>query len=202
MLIAVSLHSTRASSLYIYQHLRSYMVPPCEGCPGVAVAILVVLSAEQFCIRLKGDGTVKPDSSGRCSISWNKYRDLGKAWLGLINWDWGLFHFSKTKLIYWQHGPTYMYRIPGGLMQSDWPIGTPLGKPIWILTWKLLTKGSDFWKNGRSWMWALDHCWLALELDLLERFSGRQLHRLWLCSVHMAVGWRKGRKPDLGNSHC
>ena len=62
------------------------MVAPPNGCPSTAVAILVVLSAEQFCVRnAKGDDKQKPDSSGRCSLTWSKYDDLGKSWLGEIN---------------------------------------------------------------------------------------------------------------------
>ena len=45
-------------------------------------SILVVLSAEQFYVyHTEGDSERRPDSSGRCSLSWNKYPDLGKACL-------------------------------------------------------------------------------------------------------------------------
>ena len=45
--------------------------------------ILVVLSAEQFCIsHATGDDRIRADASGRCTVSWNKYEDMGKAWLG------------------------------------------------------------------------------------------------------------------------
>ena len=57
-------------------------MPP-DGAPDSAFSILVVLSTEQFCLRSKGDGKVKPDTSGRCSLSWNKYADMGKACLRL-----------------------------------------------------------------------------------------------------------------------
>jgi hypothetical protein len=57
-------------------------MPP-DGAPGSAISVLVVLSTEQFCVRSQGDGKVKPDSSGRCSLSWNKYADMGKACLRL-----------------------------------------------------------------------------------------------------------------------
>ena len=53
-------------------------MPP-DGAPGSAISVLVVLSTEQFCVRSQGDGKVKPDSSGRCSLSWNKYADMGKG---------------------------------------------------------------------------------------------------------------------------
>lgn len=60
------------------------MVQPNEGTPGTATQILVVLSAEQFCIaNCKGDSTCKPDASGRVTLSWNRYPDLGKSLLGM-----------------------------------------------------------------------------------------------------------------------
>lgn len=60
--------------------LRSYMVgPPCDE----VRPILVILSAEQFCIsHSEGDDRIRADASGRCTVSWNKYEDMGKAWLG------------------------------------------------------------------------------------------------------------------------
>lgn len=62
------------------ENKMSYTILPKDGCPQGASSILVVLSAEQFCIRSKGDGRIAPDASGRCSISWNKYADLGQSW--------------------------------------------------------------------------------------------------------------------------
>lgn len=59
------------------------MLAPGAGCGEDARSILVVLSAEQFCVsKSKGDQKVNPDASGRCTISWNKYPDLADAWLG------------------------------------------------------------------------------------------------------------------------
>ena len=61
------------------------MVAPDASCGENASSILVVLSAEQFCIyHSQGDEKAKVDSSGRCTVSWNKYEDMGKAWLGEI----------------------------------------------------------------------------------------------------------------------
>ena len=72
--------------MFTSSDLRSYMVPPGPGAPGTATSILVVLSAEQFCIyNSSGDESVKPDASGRCSLTWNKYGDMGKACLEKIS---------------------------------------------------------------------------------------------------------------------
>ena len=61
------------------------MVHPGAECGESSQPILVILSAEQFCVaHCKGDKKLKPDASGRCSISWNKYPDMGKAFLGYI----------------------------------------------------------------------------------------------------------------------
>ena len=63
------------------------MVHPGAEYGGSAQAILVILSAEQFCVaHCKGDKKLKPDASGRCTISWNKYPDMGKACLGKYMW--------------------------------------------------------------------------------------------------------------------
>ena len=49
------------------------MVAPDASCGENASSILVVLSAEQFCIyHSQGDEKVKVDSSGRCTVSWAK----------------------------------------------------------------------------------------------------------------------------------
>ena len=48
-------------------------------------SIGIILYTEQFYVHKSlGDSTVVPDSKkGGCSISWGKYPDLGRAFLGL-----------------------------------------------------------------------------------------------------------------------
>lgn len=56
------------------------MARPASCTDGDRRAILVVLSAEQFCVyHSQGDSKLRPDASGRCTVSWNKSPDLGKA---------------------------------------------------------------------------------------------------------------------------
>ena len=56
------------------------MASPTSGLPGKN--ILVVLSAHQFCISGSGgDEWATPDASGRCTLSWHKYTDLGESQL-------------------------------------------------------------------------------------------------------------------------
>lgn len=84
------------------EHLRSYMVVPDASCGECASSILVVLSAQQFCIsHSKGDEKIKADSSGRCTVSWNKYEDMGKACLGEIVSSIKIFQNKKYSNTNW-----------------------------------------------------------------------------------------------------
>lgn len=150
----------------VFWNLRSYTVMPPDGAPGSAISVLVVLSTEQFCVRSQGDGKVKPDSSGRCSLSWNKYADMGKACLRLnihqcfatllvdieilcstclfvfFRFDGSTYKFLLALFVPMlvQHNPTFIW-IWGGFMPRHWRGGFCVEKSPWIpVTERRVTK--------------------------------------------------------------
>ena len=66
-------------------------------------SIGIILYTEQFYVhKSDGDSQVVPDSKkGGCSISWGKYPDLGRAFLGVKQfWDgFARLHFDSCALL-------------------------------------------------------------------------------------------------------
>ena len=70
----------------LLSNLRSYTVHPHHVSPEFNIdgsAIGVVLYTETFYVhRSAGDDKIKPDGKNGCPVSWNKYPDVGEAFLG------------------------------------------------------------------------------------------------------------------------
>ena len=134
-------HQNHVCSSKFHCLLRSYSVQPSSADHR---SILVVLSAEQFCVsHTEGDSERRPDSSGRCSLSWSKYPDLGKACLGGFVEIWQLItkQSNYVKLCQIAFVLTRYFVKLGGLDPDlRWQHAKKLAG------WECETSDGDWWK--------------------------------------------------------